>query len=436
MSDRQYRVLIVAFHYPPDLSSSGVLRTLKFSRYLPENGWTPTVLTVDPKFYETKDSALERQIPPEVEVHRTNAIDMKRTFSIRGKHFRFTVVPDRYTGWIPFAVSKGRELIQDKNIDAIYSTSPIPTSHLVAMSLHKLTGKPWAADFRDPWLEPELVDTRSPLYRFEALLHRRVLRNASRLVFTTRQLQEYVLRDHQELMPKSVVIPNGYDELDFGGSVEGEPARLPITITHTGLVDGSYRSPSGVLETIASLIASGEIGPEEVKIRFLGPGNYVNSAEFTGLIDRLNLRNVIESTGKISYSQCLAEQAQSHILLLLQCGDDTRTLIPAKAFEYLRVGRPILAVTPEGATSELFAKTGGATVVDPQDLSGMGEALRRLIFAARQGEIRSEVNRTALESYSRRSLSRRLSAELLSIVEPGRKADWEENPVKSSTGER
>jgi glycosyltransferase involved in cell wall biosynthesis len=436
MSDRQYRVLIVAFHYPPDLSSSGVLRTLKFSRYLPENGWIPTVLTVDPKFYETKDSALERQIPPEVEVHRTNAIDMKRTFSIRGKHFRFTVVPDRYTGWIPFAVSKGRQLIRNKNIDAIYSTSPIPTSHLVAMSLHKLTGKPWVADFRDPWLEPELVDTRSLLYRFEALLHRRVLKNASRLVFTTRQLQEYVLRDHQALVPKSVVIPNGYDELDFGGSVEGDPERSPITITHTGLLDGSYRSPSGVLETIASLIASGEIGPDEVKVRFLGPGGYVDSAEFSALIDRFHLRSVVESTGKISYSQCLAEQAQSHILLLLQCGDDTRTLIPAKAFEYLRVGRPILAVTPEGATSELFKNTGGAAVVHPQDLTGMREALRKLIFAARQGEIRSEVNGSALESYSRRSLSRGLAGELRSLVEPIANANEDRKPVGTSAGER
>src|SRR5579884_3552370 len=130
MADRQNRVLIVAFHYPPDLSSSGVLRTLKFSRYLPESGWLPTVLTVQPKHYETKDSALEKQIPPEVEVYRTAAIDMKKAFSISGKHFRFTVVPDRFTGWIPFAVWQGRKIIREKNIDAIYSTSPIPSSHL------------------------------------------------------------------------------------------------------------------------------------------------------------------------------------------------------------------------------------------------------------------------------------------------------------------
>jgi glycosyltransferase involved in cell wall biosynthesis len=409
MSDRQKRVLIVAFHYPPDLSSSGVLRTLKFSRYLPESGWLPTVLTVEPKHYETKDSALEAQIPPDVEVHRTRAIDMKRTFSIKGRHFRFTVVPDRFTGWIPFAVARGRKLIREKRIDAIFSTSPLATSHLVAMSLQRLTGLPWAADFRDPWLEPELADTKSSLYRFEESLYRRVVNRASRLVYTTSQLRDYALRGRETLAEKATVIPNGYDEDDFGATVEGTPDAAPITIAHTGLVDGSYRSPHMVFSALAHLIASGEVGAREVRVRFLGPGGYTQSAEFLKRLEDLKLREVVEATGKVSYRECLLEQSRSHILLLLQCGDDTRTLIPAKAFEYLRVGRPILAVTPEGATSELFAATGGAQVVHPQDENGMRAALRKLIADARGGVARPQINRPVLESYSRRNLSRRLA---------------------------
>lgn len=409
MPDRQKRVLIVAFHYPPDLSSSGVLRTLKFSRYLPDSGWLPTVLTVEPKHYETRDSALEAQIPPEVEVHRTRAIDMKRTFSIKGKHFRFTVVPDRFTGWLPFAVTRGRKLIREKQIDAIYSTSPLPTSHLVAMSLQRLTGIPWAADFRDPWLEPELADTTSALYRFEQSLCNRVVKRANRLIYTTSQLRDYALRGHESLQPKATVIPNGYDEGDFGATVEGTPDAAPITIAHTGLVDGAYRSPKGVLGALASLIADGEVGPREVRIKFLGPGGYAQSADFLNLLDSLKLREVVEATGKVSYQECLLQQSQAHILLLLQCGDDTRTMIPAKAFEYLRVGRPVLAVTPEGATSELFAATGGAAVVDPQDETAMREALRKLIREAHGGVGRPQINRQVLESYSRRNLSRQLA---------------------------
>jgi hypothetical protein len=164
-----------------------------------------------------------------------------------------------------------------------------------------------------------------------------------------------------------------------------------------------------VFSALADLIASGEVGAREVRVRFLGPGGYAQSAEFLKRLEDLKLREVVESTGKVSYRECLLEQSRSHILLLLQCGDDTRTLIPAKAFEYLRVGRPILAVTPEGATSELFAATGGAQVVHPQDENGMRAALRKLIADARGGVARPQINRPVLESYSRRNLSRRLA---------------------------
>jgi glycosyltransferase involved in cell wall biosynthesis len=408
------RVLVIAFHYPPDHSSSGVLRTLKFSLYLPHFGWEPSILTVTEKCYQHTDSALLKQIPAGVEVRRTRAINTRKTFSIAGKYLRITTIPDPYIGWFPFAVTAGLRMLRRGGIRALYSTSPVATSHLVASALKSLTGLPWVADFRDPWTEPELVrNTRAPLFRLETLLERRVLRQADRLIFTTAQLRDEMVTRHTGVNPeKAVVIPNGYDEADFRGVSSGAPDPTPIQITHTGLVDESYRSPKGFLEAVASLLRSGEIANGELQVEFLGGGDYVESPAFRSLVESLGLERTVTVHGHVGYAECLKRQSRSHILLLLQCGMDTRSLIPAKAFEYLRVGRPILALVPPSATSELFERTGGARVADPENPASIRSEVLALFLAARAGSWRSDANPTALRSYTRQELTGRLAQEL------------------------
>ncbi len=66
--DVRGRVLIVAYHFPPQAGSSGLLRSLKFCRYLPEFGWAPTVLTIDPRAYVRTDGSQIAEIPADVNV--------------------------------------------------------------------------------------------------------------------------------------------------------------------------------------------------------------------------------------------------------------------------------------------------------------------------------------------------------------------------------
>src|SRR5438876_7290753 len=88
--------LFVAYHYPPESSSSGVLRTLKYTRYLGRFGWRVTVLTLRREAYEVTDPTLEDQIPPEVRVIRTRFISVKRHLAIRGSYPSFLAIPDRW----------------------------------------------------------------------------------------------------------------------------------------------------------------------------------------------------------------------------------------------------------------------------------------------------------------------------------------------------
>jgi len=410
------RVLMVAFHYPPESSSSGVLRTLKFSKYLPEFGWQPTVLTVREKYYDSLDPSLSRQIPADVEVCRTRAIDTRKTFAIRGKYSRLFTTPDRFVGWIPFAVHAGMRLIRKNRIDALFSTSPLPSSHLIAKILKSITHLPWIADFRDPWTEPELEpNPRALRFRLDSALELGVLRSADHLIFTTARARNDVLRHAgQELDGKSLVIPNGYDEEDFQQLPDVVPERFPFLITHTGFVDESYRSPVGLLTSLAELIEMRKISSQEIQVQFIGGGSYVESKDFRCLVKNLGLQEVVRVIGRKSYGECLEAQMRSHILLLLQCGDDTRYAIPGKAFEYLRIGRSILAIAPESASSELFDEVGGARVVHPEDRNGLTCALLELLRNVRNGQWNSAVNKVALNTYSRRAGTARL-AETLSL---------------------
>ena len=176
-------LLMVAFHYPPEASSSGVLRALKFSRYLPEFGWRVSVLTVAADAYEQTDAGLAAQIPDSVRVLRTRYLNTKRHLAVRGVYPSVLAVPDRWIGWYPWARAAGERLFAEDPPDAILSTSPHPTAHLIAARLVRAHDRPWVMDFRDPWYEePPEPDTPATVHRAARWLERRTVHRASRVV--------------------------------------------------------------------------------------------------------------------------------------------------------------------------------------------------------------------------------------------------------------
>ncbi len=70
------RLLFVSYYFPPS-GGPGVQRTLKFVKYLPENGWAPTVLTVDPQYasYPDLDDTLAADVPDSLVVIKTRSWD-------------------------------------------------------------------------------------------------------------------------------------------------------------------------------------------------------------------------------------------------------------------------------------------------------------------------------------------------------------------------
>lgn len=134
------RVLMIAYHYPPLRGSSGIQRTLKFSRYLSEHDWRPVVLSAHPRAYASTSNDQLAEIPKEVPVHRAFALDTSRHLAIKGRYLGALALPDRWVSWWFGAVVSGLRLIRRYRPEIIWSTYPIATAHLIALCLHRITG--------------------------------------------------------------------------------------------------------------------------------------------------------------------------------------------------------------------------------------------------------------------------------------------------------
>ena len=130
------KVLLIAYHFPP-LGGGGVFRTLKFTKYLPEFGYQPHVLTVKNPMYRIKDPTLIREIPPSAKVYRTFSFEhiILRAPRLLGINLKWFYVPDENIGWLPSAVRQGEKIIRKANIDIVYATAPIFTSFLIGFLL-------------------------------------------------------------------------------------------------------------------------------------------------------------------------------------------------------------------------------------------------------------------------------------------------------------
>jgi len=394
------RVLMIAFHFPPVAMGSGHLRTLGFARHLPSLGWEPIVLSAIAAAFPRVDADNLKLIPENCRVHRTFALDVRRHLSIRGKYAGFMAQPDGWASWWPAAVLQGLRLIRRHQIDAIWSTYPIMTAHCVAHTLSRRTGLPWVADFRDPVASS--VDAGN---RFAVASQRRweqrVLAHAARTVFTT----PGAMRGYAERYPqvsrdnRLIVIPNGYDEADFSAMPTVSGGRTaPFVLVHSGLLYPDGRDPSAFFAVLGKLKRSGKAGPEMFRVVLRASGS---EAQYQQQIDRCDIADIVTLASPVSSREALLEQAAADGLLLFQ-GSRFDRQIPAKVYEYLRVGKPIFALVGEhGDTAGVLREAGNAELVPLDNESRIEQGLLRFLdFLAEGPDL--QAHRSSIEKWSRR----------------------------------
>ncbi len=415
------RALLIAYHFPPIRSSSGLQRTLGLARYLGEFGWQPMVLSVHPMAYENVSSGQLADIPPDVSVTRSFAVDASRHFSIAGRYPGWLARPDRWVSWWPGAVIDGVRLIRRYRPELIYSTYPIATAHLIGHSLHKLSGLPWVADFRDPMTDVD-YPPNPRLRRMFRRIEDRTVRACQRAVVTTPGAARIYAQRYPEL-PAShwSRIENGYDEQLFAEIEQdherskslGRPGQ--VVLLHSGLIYPEERDPRPFFDALALLKREGHISPDRLNVRFRAAGH---EEIFTPMLRKRGIEDLVDLAPGMDYRAALLEMLRADGLLIFQSASCNQQ-IPAKLYEYLRSGRPILGVIdPHGDTASVLTTSGVDSIVQIDDAQSIARGLMDFIRRLRNGTIAAPPA-SSVAGQSRRARAGEFARLFDEVVRPG-----------------
>jgi glycosyltransferase involved in cell wall biosynthesis len=247
--------------------------------------------------------------------------------------------------------------------DVIYSSAPPWSVQVVAWILARASGRPWVADFRDPWARAPGREWRQPFrQRAAAMLERAVVLRAQAVLFVTRaNLAEFSDVHGAAQARRFHLVPNGCDPSEFDRGT-GRPAATPFVLLHAGSFYGP-RNPLAIIHALARVIDRRLLDRKEFRLRLLGTVSL--STDLSEECRRLGVADVVEVVPRVSRAESLQALQAASALLLVQTG--TTMSIPGKAYEYLAAGRPILALSEEGETAELVRSSGIGVSVSPGD---------------------------------------------------------------------
>jgi len=386
------RLLMLCYHYPPAVSG-GVARSARFARHLPEYGWTPVVLTTS-RWGEGGGTG-EAVVRVRELLRRAGAAATDRAGSrapgrvsgasaragLRGTLLRFAekwlLIPDKHVRWTTMAFFPALGALRRGLAEAIYTTSPPASAHVLGLTLKGLTRRPWIMDLRDPWtLEPLGWYLRSGGARLslEKWIERLCFRYVDAIVTSTPEAAARYGEIYPGCARKIQAIPNGYD------ADEIEAARTSISrsdilkgigenvfvMSHVGTF---YRHtdlpayPRGLLDAIRSLAREGAVSPGTFRIVFAGGMN----PETEQLIAGYDLGGLISTTGPVTHVDALRIMLRSDLLFLYDPNREARYYVHGKLYEYLASGRRILGVVPDGAARRLLESSGRAIAITADD---------------------------------------------------------------------
>ena len=418
------KVLIITYYWPPS-GGAGVQRWLKFAKYLPEYGWQPVILTVDPLYasYPQRDESLTAEIDPKCMVYTTKSFELYNVYKLisgkkevpyggfaneskegvlqkASKFLRGNfLLPDPRKGWNKYALKKASELIRQFNIDTVVTTSPPHSTQLIGLKLKQKFNIQWVADLRDPWTDIYYYNQfkHTALARaIDLQYERKVVENADLIVTVSEDVKRiFAGKSSLPIASKTVVIPNGFDEDDF--QLKHVPVEPKKVITYSGTISEAYPVDC-FLEALCSLE---EELKSQILIRFVGkvPLSVVQKFRDTHL--------EIELVGYVDHPKSIEYLFRSDLLLLIIPEvKNNHGILTGKFFEYLASQKPILAIGPtEGDLAKIIVETNCGQLFDYQDSDGMS----RFILASLNNTVSAPSVRQTASQYSRKELTRKIA---------------------------
>ena len=428
------RLLVIAYMFPP-VAGVGIERTLKHVTHLPEHGWQPVVIAPANPGYRLVDPATLELVPAGTEVHRAFSVEpahlrraagrlLRRGSSGQGgeapsvarraglhgvadaawrAYVELAWFPDEQIGWAPAAIAAGISAHAENPVAAIYSSGPPWSSHLVAAAIQGLTGLPWVADFRDPWIgNAYAAPLPGPHRAAQAWLERAVVERARATVFASAGVRDEYARRYRALAERFVTIHNGYDLDDVAAvsrSARGDDGLYRIA--YTGSIQGAAEARL-LVDGLELLLERRPEIRDRLRLQLVG---WLSPAAEAAAGDRLTaLAPMIERIGQRPKPDALRIVRDADAALVLLADAPGREHVPsAKLFDYLGLDRQVLAVTPQGEVRRILGELGWGLGVDPTP-DAFANGVERLMAMPTQERAADPERR-----FERRTLSARLA---------------------------
>jgi len=350
------KVLIITYYWPP-AGGPGVQRWLKLSNYLLENNVKPIIYAPSNPKYPSIDESLLKDVNSEIEVIkqpifepfgnlfskiRKKGIPKQKDQSIFDKFLIYVrgnlFIPDSRIFWVNSSVDFLSKYILENNIESIITTGPPHSLHLIGLKLKSILNISWYADFRDPWTKinyhKELkLSLRSKKKHLE--LESKVLNSCDRIIVTSNKL----LKEYNKIAKTPIsLITNGFDYQKLQLELDEE-----FSITHIGRLLPE-RNPKILWNALKELCIINKNFKNNLKINFIGNV----SENLRNEMKTNDLENSVVYHNYIKYNDTIPYLIKSQILLLIESDDkESSYAIPAKIFEYINSGRPIIAIGPK-----------------------------------------------------------------------------------------
>lgn len=441
------RVLFVAYFFPP-LGGVSVPRMLSFVRHLPAAGWDPVVLAPRDAAYPLRDVSGLASVPETVSVVRALSPEpqaarrlLRRIGGLivrplaggqRAKAIvadpggpldrlptgagrpslsdlrRLVFFPDDQLLWLPFAVQAGQQVAKKERVAAIYSTASPVTAHLVAGVIHRLSGIPWVAEFRDPWVGNPLAP---PLPSFHRRLRRRLERwivgSASQVVFLSTETGLAYERRYPGLAGRWRTVPNGYDREELGEPRARSRAGDPFRLVYTGTLD----RPAEAAAFMAGVDLFATRRPDlaaRLAIDFVGHSTPEVEVIVASYVASEKVGSMFRFSAFVPRAAVLEYVRDADACLVLLGGERGMSqFLPGKLFDYIGLDVPVLAIVPPGEVRSVLSQLDWGVVGDPTP-EGVADALVRLLVGA---------HRTGTADRDRRFERRRQAEELAAILD-------------------
>lgn len=376
-----YKVLVISYYYPP-MGLSGVQRVLKFTKFLSDYNWEPTVVTAGKTGYYAHDKSLLKEVEnANIKVIRTDAFDpnsllakygtismprelIRKILSLISK---FLFIPDNKKSWANKAYSVAKKLLSNEKFDLIFVSIPPFSQFEVAAKLKNEFNLPLIVDYRDLWFGNHFGFYPTPYHKYKhKKLEYAALKAADKIITVNRRIKEQLLTTYKFLHFEDFdVLPHGFDPSDFKNVEPITFETKKLRILYSGIFYENI-TPEYFLKAFFELAKERPDITENIELHFVGHFRNENRK----LVKKLNLfENVVEH-GYLEHSEVLRYLVSVDLLwVMLGNGTNMDMVSAGKLFEYFGTRKPIIATVPEGASKTAAKNYKASFITKPDDIN-------------------------------------------------------------------